>query len=388
MHWTIIGGGLQGTTIAIQLRELGLSRDKLTIIDPYATLCEQFNDFSHRISMPYLRSPIVHHIHPNPFHLKQFAKVQQYAHGTYGQYQRPQTDMFMHHVHEQVHHYDLNENHIQGYVEALAKKDGQWQIQLNDNQVIHTDCVILANGCTHKPYIPNIYQDAYDVCHIFDKSFNTTMYGHSSHVIGSGISAAHLTLKLINQSHDKVIHLWMNKDIDIQHFDADPGWLGPKNMNHFLNIESSLERQSIIQHERHKGSMPRELYLRLKKHIQSGRLIIHKENILSVDQHQIHTEQAAIPYDFILLATGFEPTLLKQPMIQSLIKNEDAPLTRCGLPSISSELEWLPQLFVSGGLADLELGPFARNIMGGREAAQRIKQAYKRLSAQPIQKHA
>lgn len=50
MHWTIIGGGLQGTTIAIQLRELGLSRDKLTIIDPYATLCEQFNDFSHRIS--------------------------------------------------------------------------------------------------------------------------------------------------------------------------------------------------------------------------------------------------------------------------------------------------------------------------------------------------
>lgn len=180
----------------------------------------------------------------------------------------------------------------------------------------------------------------------------------------------------------------MNKDIDIQHFDADPGWLGPKNMNHFLNIESSLERQSIIQHERHKGSMPRELYLRLKKHIQSGRLIIHKENILSVDQHQIHTEQAAIPYDFILLATGFEPTLLKQPMIQSLIKNEDAPLTRCGLPSISSELEWLPQLFVSGGLADLELGPFARNIMGGREAAQRIKQAYKRLSAQPIQKHA
>ena len=45
--------------------------------------------------------------------------------------------------------------------------------------------------------------------------------------------SAHLTLKLINQSHDKVIHLWMNKDIDIQHFDADPGWLGPKNMNHF-----------------------------------------------------------------------------------------------------------------------------------------------------------
>jgi hypothetical protein len=33
------------------------------------------------------------------------------------------------------------------------------------------------------------------------------------------------------------------------------------------------------------------------------------------------------------------------------------------LPSINANLEWLPNLFVSGGLADLELGPFARNIM-------------------------
>lgn len=31
---------------------------------------------------------------------------------------------------------------------------------------------------------------------------------------------------------------------------------------------------------------------------------------------------------------------------------------------------------------------FKQSLMGGREAAQRIKQAYKRLSAQPIQKHA
>ncbi|MDM7881763.1 NAD(P)-binding domain-containing protein [Staphylococcus borealis] len=387
MHWTIIGGGIQGTTIAIQLRALGLSQDDLSIIDPYSSLCEQFNDFSHRISMPYLRSPIVHHIHPNPFHLKQFAKMQQYTHATYGQYQRPQTDMFMHHVHEQVHHYDLNESHIQGYVKSLARNDEQWQIQLNHNQVIHSDCVILANGCTHQPYIPDIYQHVDNACHIFDTSFNSSMYEQSSHVVGSGISAAHLTLKLINQSHDKVVHLWMNKDIDIQHFDADPGWLGPKNMSRFLNIDSSIERMSIIQQERHKGSMPRELYLRLKKHVQSGRLIIHKDTIESVDQHHIHTQHSTEPYDFILLATGFKSTLLQQPMIQSLITNEHAPLTHCGFPSISTELEWLPQLFVSGGLADLELGPFARNIMGGREAAQRIKQAYQRLSDQHIQKH-
>ena len=68
MHWTIIGGGLQGTTIAIQLRELGLSRDKLTIIDPYATLCEQFNNFLIVSACPicvhqlYITSTLTHSI--------------------------------------------------------------------------------------------------------------------------------------------------------------------------------------------------------------------------------------------------------------------------------------------------------------------------------------
>ena len=37
MHWTIIGGGIQGTTAAIKLRHEGLEKDQLTIIDPYIT---------------------------------------------------------------------------------------------------------------------------------------------------------------------------------------------------------------------------------------------------------------------------------------------------------------------------------------------------------------
>lgn len=380
MHWTIIGGGIQGTTIAIKLREAGLSIGDLTIVDPYSSLCEQFNDFTHRISMPFLRSPIVHHIHPNPFHLKQFAKYQQYTNATYGRYQRPQTDMFMHHVHELVHRYRLNDSHLQGYVNQIKRTGSQWRIYLSDAQVLNTDCVVLAQGCNHQPHIPSLFENESDVCHIFKKEFNPNMFKLSSHVVGSGISAAHLTLKLLNQSSDKVVHLWMNKDIDIHHFDADPAWLGPKNMGPFLEITSSEKRLEIISEARHKGSMPQELYLRLKKHVQNGRLIIHHDKIIKLENHQIITETSRTPYDFILLATGFEATLLKQNMVQSLIQHEQASLTQCGLPAITSDLEWLPQLFVAGGLADLELGPFARNIMGGREAAQRIYNAFQKLN--------
>lgn len=67
MHWTIIGGGLQGTTIALKLKNEGLKNEALTIIDPYSSLCERFNIYTQRISMPYLRSPFVHHIILNLF---------------------------------------------------------------------------------------------------------------------------------------------------------------------------------------------------------------------------------------------------------------------------------------------------------------------------------
>ena len=52
MHWTIIGGGLQGTTIALKLKNEGLKNEALTIIDPYSSLCERFNIYTQRISMP------------------------------------------------------------------------------------------------------------------------------------------------------------------------------------------------------------------------------------------------------------------------------------------------------------------------------------------------
>lgn len=38
-------------------------------------------------------------------------------------------------------------------------------------------------------------------------------------------------------------------------------------------------------------------------------------------------------------------------------------------------LEWCPHLYVTGPLAELEIGPIARNISGARQAAERIVQS-------------
>lgn len=66
-EWVIIGGGVHATTIALQLRQLGLPVEQLRMIDPHPHLLDQFDRQTARIGMPYLRSPLVHHCHPEPF---------------------------------------------------------------------------------------------------------------------------------------------------------------------------------------------------------------------------------------------------------------------------------------------------------------------------------
>jgi hypothetical protein len=49
----------------------------------------------------------------------------------------------------------------------------------------------------------------------------------------------------------------------------------------------------------------------------------------------------------------------------------------CGYPIVDAGLRWHPGLFVSGALAELALGPVARNLSGARRAGDRLVMAAK-----------
>ena len=57
---------------------------------------------------------------------------------------------------------------------------------------------------------------------------------------------------------------------------------------------------------------------------------------------------------------------------QGLVRDHALPCAVCGYPLVDRHLRWHPRLHVSGPLAELELGPVARNIVGARRAAERI----------------
>jgi lysine/ornithine N-monooxygenase len=84
-----------------------------------------------------------------------------------------------------------------------------------------------------------------------------------------------------------------------------------------------------------------------------------------------------IEVDEILLATGFGKKLPGGKLIKDLVENFDLEVSDfCGFPIVDENLSWGSRgIYVAGALAELEIGPSARNIAGARLAAERILKA-------------
>ncbi|WP_227492921.1 FAD/NAD(P)-binding protein [Bacillus halotolerans] len=69
--WLIIGGGIQGSTLAVHLVKSGkVPIQDLAVIDPHEQPLECWKRNTARIRMNDLRSPSVHHMDTEPFSLQ------------------------------------------------------------------------------------------------------------------------------------------------------------------------------------------------------------------------------------------------------------------------------------------------------------------------------
>ena len=81
----------------------------------------------------------------------------------------------------------------------------------------------------------------------------------------------------------------------------------------------------------------------------------------------------------VLLATGFGKGIPGGKIVrEDLVERAGLEVSDfCGYPIVDDTLSWHKRIYVAGGLAELELGPSARNIAGARLAAERIVDAVK-----------
>ncbi len=301
-----------------------------------------------------------------------------------------------------------------------------------DFVIYHAEHVVLALGNDTPSYADWVQDDDVSkgrIRHLLDDTVSDhgdgqeldvegsldVMHKQSIAVIGGGITAAHKALELVTKNNNpqrtngsnpkSAIHLISRHELREQQFDTHQDWMMdrkacersensggygmPSRQRKFAAMTSWQERRKTIARERIPGTVTPAVYRGedgLRYAFERGDVKFHAAEVIEKRNIQSHVNRnreqmelelstgEIIVVDKVLLATGFGKRLPGGSLIQKDLV-EDAGLAVsdfCGFPIVDEDLRWHPRIFVAGALAELELGPSARNIAGARMAAERI----------------
>jgi cation diffusion facilitator CzcD-associated flavoprotein CzcO len=328
--------------------------------------------------MRFLRSPAVHHLDVDPFGLLQWAgkRADRRGRGLFAPpYDRPSLALFNAHADMVIERYGLAARHVQDRVVAIRPRGDGVDLDLAASGTLRAARVILAVGASEAPEWPAWAVGlGARVQHVFGDGVAVEEEPGHTVVIGGGISASQVAVRLAEAGHPTTV---LARHAPREHqFDADPGWLGPRHMAAFDADRCEIRRRQFIQRARHRGSVPPDVLRAVERARASGRLVWRVGEVVDARpgdrELALETTAGALRADRVLLGTGFQRGRPGGALVDALVTEHGLPCAACGFPRVDATLRWHPRVMVSGPLAELELGPVARNISGGRRAADRI----------------
>lgn len=350
-------------------------------------------------------------------------------------YERPTLDFFNEHCDSVITKYHLDEIHTKGLVRRIEPVDDHVRVHVSladSGELVeyHANHIVLALG-NDEPSYPDWVDDC-DVengfvKHLLDVNFDDESdsmqrnqhreNNRSVAIVGGGITAAHKALELSRKylrddnDHDPSTHLISRHPLKEQQFDTHQDWMMdraaskrsatgggyglPKRQVTFQKCDCWQERRQIIAQERIPGTVTPAVNRGengLKYAIENGDVGWHQSDV--VGKEYVHTSGGTwederlqleltlscgeiVQVDQVLLATGFGKRVPGGALIQDLINQHELNVSEfCGYPIVDENLLWGERIHVAGALAELELGPSARNIAGARLAAERIVQQF------------
>ena len=388
LDWLVIGGGVHGTYLSLALTLGGrVARDRLRVLDPHEAPLARWNACTENVGMEFLRSSFVHHLEPEPFGLRRFAPSQarRGERAFLGRYLRPSLSVFRAHSESVIEKHELASLRVQGEARSIMAIPGGMRVDTTEG-ALDARRVILAIGMGDQPAIPawarSLREEGGRVHHVFEPGFVRAQMAPFRHVVivGGGISAAQTALALAKRQEGSVT-LLSRHPARVFAFDTDPGWMGPKNLDDFARVADHDVRRNLIRRARHRGSMPDDVASALRRAVRERRLSLRIAGVSAaalVDgniEFSLDDGGAPLVADTVVLATGFETRRPGGTWLANAVQELGLRCASCGYPIVDRSLRWHPGLFVTGPLAELELGPPARNILGARLAAERLVQA-------------
>lgn len=387
LDWLLIGGGVHGTHLSLALTaRLGWPRDRVRVLDPHSTPLALWSRQTANAGMAFMRSSLVHHLAPDPYGLQRYARspeaaaVSRFA----PPYRRPAYALFQAHAAHVVAEHRLAELRVQARAVGLRRLRGGWRVE-TDAGALDARRVVLAMGNTERLCWPGwacALRDAGGtVDHLFDAAFDRSAVpeGERVAVVGGGISAAQAAAALARRGPTRLVARHAAR---VHQLDADPGWLGPKRMAEFQREACPAARRRAIDGARHRGSVPSDVLRRLQRAARRDALVRVTAEVEAAELDPTGGVRLRLRrpdgtaslarVDRVVLATGFEAARPGGAWLDGAVEAEGLPVAPCGFPRVDRSLAWAPGLYAGGPLAELELGPTARNIAGARAAAERL----------------
>ena len=396
LDWLIVGAGVQGCVLAHALVRYGRVHPKrLRLVDPHAEPMAAWHRRSFACGMRHLRSPAAHSIDPDFGSLLRWARANGYdpAAHTIPPYARPSVELFAAHSSATLHESGLSNLMVAGTVVGIAPLDRAnavrsstpgWAVELAAGSVLTSRRVALATGPTAGLTIPQWTPACNAATHVFAQSFDRAAFERAASpiVVGGGISGVTLAVHWCTRSMQGALTLVTRRRLSEAQFDSDPCYIGPRCMERFAALDSARARRALLDEARHPGSSPPELLRELQRLVQAGR-VRHVVDTLSACRSAsagpaaLSGDSGTYHGDRVVLATGFSRARPGGELLNRLRGLHGGaigrlPVDETDRPIPGPTLEWTTGLYLTGLLAEVELGPSAGNIIGAHNAAKRI----------------
>ncbi len=387
----IIGGGVHGTYLAAALLRQGRStRKELRIIEPTGELLAGFERQCRNTGMQALRSPFVHHLGGDPFSLESFAETRDREAElveAYNGADRPSVDLFFDHARWVINQLSLDELVCAERATTIEPAGNGGVDVVTDRARYRTDNCALAIGAAgawNRPQWADQLPNEAAVDHVFG-DFEPEAVGadESVCVIGGAISAVQVATLLADRGVR--VEVRSRRPFEAERIEADPTWMNWRYIDQRLGRHEpgSKARYDQVQAARYDGTVPEYALSRFRDRVARTRL---EHSVSSVTAARTSggaieltlADGTAANYDRVVLATGFGPAA-KTPLLERTAEACSLARGYRGYPVLDrSTLRWMDSeghrspISVSGLLAELTVGPYARNIVGARRAAERI----------------
>lgn len=396
---TIIGGGIHGVSIAIRLlRDIPAAAKSLAIVDRHPQPLAQWRCKTERQGMKFLRSPAVHHITPDALGIVEYAERHNRTNELAPPYSQPSTQLFWEYCKNALAELREHQIYHQFNVAKLRwdKGAGRFPFRLisTNSEGFRSSCVVLAIGTDDCAYIPPEFvqwRHRYPDQILHASEFTVGCEDRRDDrdkivIVGGGLTAGTLAKSLSERGHH--VGLIVRKRLKTEQFDFPPVWLGPKALSEFARETDFQRRYETIQQNRGEGSITPDIMEAL---LNTPKVDIYPEtrvhNITTADEClptqrlRVETTRGVMTdVSHVILATGYRFNLCRYGFLTELLTHHQIPLV-CGHPRLDTDLQLHPieNLFGSGTIAQLQIGPASGNIAGASLVYERLREKLRAL---------